>query len=93
MKDESKVFAMFAFFSVESQTIVEGLLVVCDLSEVFSYDISDLPPKREMEFVIDLVPSTRLVFMASYRLSASELGDLKNQLGNLLEKKFIQPSF
>lgn len=42
-----------------------------------------------MKFAIDLVPGTIPVSMALYRMSASELRELKNQLGDLLEKKFI----
>lgn len=42
LKDEAKVFAMFAFLSVKSQTVVKGLLVVCE----FPNDFSDLLPER-----------------------------------------------
>ena len=45
-----------------------------------------------MEFAIDLVPGTRPVSMAPYRMSASELSELKKQLEELLEKKFVRPS-
>ncbi|XP_050876068.1 uncharacterized protein LOC127079737 [Lathyrus oleraceus] len=92
LKYEAKVFVMFASFSVESQTIVKGLSMVCEILEVFPDDISNLPPKRDMEFAIDLVPSTSPVYMAPYRMSESELGELEYQLGDLLEKKFIRPS-
>lgn len=51
-----------------------------------------MPPEREFEFVIDLVPGTRPVSMAPYRMSASELAELKKQLEDLLEKKFVRPS-
>lgn len=44
-----------------------------------------------MEFTIDLVLGTRPVSMVSYRMSASDLEELENQLGDLLEKKFIRP--
>lgn len=47
--------------------------------------------QREMEFTIDLIHGTRHVSMAPYRMSASELGELKNQLGDLLENNFIRP--
>ncbi|GAU42216.1 hypothetical protein TSUD_375650 [Trifolium subterraneum] len=41
---------------------------------------------------IDLVPGTSPISMAPYRMSASELNELKKQLEELLEKKFIRPS-
>ncbi|MCI54208.1 RNA-directed DNA polymerase (Reverse transcriptase), partial [Trifolium medium] len=41
---------------------------------------------------IDLVPGTGPISMAPYRMSASELKELKKQLEDLLEKKFIRLS-
>jgi len=51
-----------------------------------------VPPEREVEFYIDLVPGTKPVSMTPYRMSASELAELKKQLEDLLEKKFVRPS-
>ena len=51
-----------------------------------------VPPEREIEFAIDLVLGTRPVSMAPYRMSASELVELKNQLEDLLEKTFARQS-
>jgi hypothetical protein len=47
---------------------------------VFSEDVTDVPPEREVEFTIDLVHETSPISMAPYRMSASELGELKKQL-------------
>ena len=44
---------------------------------MFPDDINDLPPEREVEFSIDLVSGTSPVSMAPYRMSTSELGELK----------------
>jgi len=44
-----------------------------------------------VEFAIDLVPGTSHVLIAPYRVSASELGEMKKQLEVLLEKQFIKP--
>ncbi|MCI45640.1 RNA-directed DNA polymerase (Reverse transcriptase), partial [Trifolium medium] len=68
------------------------LSVVCEFSDVFPGDVSDVPPEREVEFTIDLIPGTSPISMAPYRMSASELKELKKQLEELLEKKFIRPS-
>ncbi|CAJ2642437.1 unnamed protein product [Trifolium pratense] len=76
----------------ESEVKVEELPVVCEFPDVFPEDVSDVPPKREVEFTIDLVPGTSPISMAPYRMSASELNELKKQLEELLEKKFIRPS-
>ena len=63
-----------------------------EFPEVFLEDVSELPPEREVEFTIDLIPGTSMVSMAPYRMSASELAELKKQLEELLEEKFIRPS-
>lgn len=68
------------------------MTVVCELLDVFPKGICNFPPKREFEFVIDLVPGTRPVSMTPYRMSASELGKLKSQLEDLLETKFVRSS-
>ena len=56
---------------------------------MFPYEISDFPLESEVEFSIDVVLGTSLVSMAPYRMSASELSELKKQLEELLEKKLV----
>lgn len=60
--------------------------------KVFLEDISDLPLEHIVDFSIGLVPDTSPVSMTPYRMSASELNELKKQLEDLLEKKFVCPS-
>ena len=45
---------------------------LCDFPKVFPNDILDVPPEREVEFSIDLVPGTKPISMAPYKLSTSE---------------------
>ncbi|XP_058775256.1 uncharacterized protein LOC131649512 [Vicia villosa] len=92
MRDEAQVFSLIASLSVESQVAIDELQVVRDFGEVFSDDILDVPPEREVEFSIDLVLGIRPVPMIPYRMSTSELAELKKQLEDLLEKKFVRPS-
>src|ERR1051325_8471087 len=84
--------SLMATLSVENQAIIDELQVVREFPEVFPYEIPDVPPEREVEFGIDLVPGTKPVSMAPYRMSASELAELKKQLEELLENKFVRPS-
>ncbi|MCI40023.1 RNA-directed DNA polymerase (Reverse transcriptase), partial [Trifolium medium] len=86
------MFMMFASLKLEGGVKMEELLIVCEFSDVFLEDVSDVPPKREVEFTIDLVPGTSPISMVPYRMSALELNDLKKQLEELLEKKFVRPS-
>ncbi|GJS83342.1 hypothetical protein Tco_0463195 [Tanacetum coccineum] len=51
-----------------------------------------LPPPRQVEFRIDLIPGAAPVTRAPYRLAPSEMKELSKQLQELLEKGFIRPS-
>nr|GEX55573.1 putative reverse transcriptase domain-containing protein [Tanacetum cinerariifolium] len=52
-----------------------------------------IPPTRQVEFQIDLVPGAALVARAPYRLAPSEMKELVDQLQELTDKGFIRPSF
>ena len=60
---------------------------------MFPEDLPGLPPDREIEFVIDLVPGTAPILKAPHRMAPTELKELKVQLQELLDKGFIRPSF
>ncbi|GAU44259.1 hypothetical protein TSUD_400050 [Trifolium subterraneum] len=92
LNDHGELFMVFGSLKLEGGVKLEEIPVVSEFSDVFSEDISDLPPEREVEFSIDLVPGTSPISMAPYRMPASELNELKKQLEELLEKKFIRPS-
>ena len=91
-RDEILMFSLMASLSIENQAVFDKLQVVCEFPEVFLDEIPDVPPKREVEFSIDLVLGRKPVSMAPYRMSASELAELKKQLEDLLDKKFVRPS-
>ena len=71
---------------------LEDVPVVKDFPEVFPDDLPGLPPHRQIEFQIDLVPEAAPVARAPYRLAPSEMKELAEQLGELSEKGFIWPS-
>lgn len=52
-------------------------------------DLPGMPPKREVEFKIDLTPDVAPISKASYRMALKELQELKAQIEELLEKGFI----
>ncbi|GJV54866.1 putative reverse transcriptase domain-containing protein [Tanacetum coccineum] len=64
----------------------------CIKKEVFPEDLPGLPPARQVEFQIDLVPGAAPVARAPYRLAPSELQELSTQLQELSNKGFIRPS-
>ncbi|GKV42223.1 hypothetical protein SLEP1_g49655 [Rubroshorea leprosula] len=57
---------------------LEDIPVVCEFPDVFPKDLPGLPPNREIEFAIDLVPDTRPISKAPYRMAPAELKELKD---------------
>ena len=66
--------------------------VVRDYREVFPEELPGLPPSRELDFKIELIAGTQPISKAPYRMAPAELTELKEQLEDLMEKKFIRPS-
>ena len=66
--------------------------MVHEFEDVFSEEVPRLPPNREVEFSIDLVPRTGPVSMAPYRRAPTKLVELKKQIEELLRKQFIRPN-
>ncbi|GKC73112.1 putative reverse transcriptase domain-containing protein [Tanacetum coccineum] len=66
--------------------------VIRDFPEVFLDDLPGLPPPRQVEFRIELVPGAAPVARVPYRLASSKMKELADQLQELSEKGFIQPS-
>ncbi|GJR19234.1 putative reverse transcriptase domain-containing protein [Tanacetum coccineum] len=71
---------------------LEDVPTVRDFLEVFPEDLPGLPPIRQVEFQIDLVPGAAPVARAPYRLAPSEMEELSAQLQELSDKGFIRPS-
>jgi hypothetical protein len=68
---------------------IQDILVVCEFPDVFAEDMHGLPPESDVEFVIELKPSTTPVSRRSYQMPPNELAELKTQLQDLLGKGFI----
>ncbi|GJV37424.1 putative reverse transcriptase domain-containing protein [Tanacetum coccineum] len=71
---------------------LEDVPIVRDFPEVFPKELLGLPPTRQVEFQIDLMPSDVPVARAPYRLAPSEMKDLSEQLQEISDKGFIRPS-
>ncbi|GKE51019.1 putative reverse transcriptase domain-containing protein, partial [Tanacetum coccineum] len=71
---------------------LEDVPIVRDFPEVFPEDLSGIPPARQVEFQIDLVPGVAPVARAPYQLAPSEMKELAEQLQELSDKGFIRPS-
>ncbi|GJU89379.1 hypothetical protein Tco_1301802 [Tanacetum coccineum] len=65
---------------------LENVPIVQDFPKVFPEDLPGLPPTRQVEFQIDLVPGAAPVARAPYRLAPPRLKDLSEQLNELSDK-------
>nr|GEZ78186.1 reverse transcriptase domain-containing protein [Tanacetum cinerariifolium] len=70
----------------------EDVPVIRDFPKVFPDDLLGLPPPRQVEFQIDLVPGAAPVACAPYRLAPSKMKELAKQLQELSKKGFNHPS-
>ncbi|GKF44712.1 hypothetical protein Tco_0131264, partial [Tanacetum coccineum] len=71
---------------------LENVPIIQDFPDVFPEDLLGLPPTRQVEFQIDLIPSDAPVARAPYRLAPSEMKELSEQLKELSNKGFIRTS-
>nr|GFB66760.1 putative reverse transcriptase domain-containing protein [Tanacetum cinerariifolium] len=71
---------------------LEDVPIVREFPEVFPEDLPGLPPARQVEFQIDLLPGAAPVARAPYRLAPTEMQELSTQLQELSDKGFIRPS-
>ena len=66
--------------------------MVREFLDVFPEELPGLPPEREVEFTIELLPEVAPISISPYRMAPIELKELKVQLQELLDKGFIRPS-
>ena len=71
---------------------IKEVPVICDFPDVFPANLPGLPPDRDVEFAIELLPGTAPISRRPYRMAPEELKELKIQLQELLDKGFIHPS-
>jgi len=83
----------FASISCATQVVpLPQIPVVCEFPDVFPEELPGLPPDREVEFAIELIPGTTPISRRPYQLPPNKLAELKTQLKELLDKGFIRPS-
>ncbi|KAA0037766.1 putative polyprotein [Cucumis melo var. makuwa] len=70
----------------------EDVPMVKEFLDVFQNDLSGLPPDREIEFTIELLPEIAPISQAPYRMAPNELKEFKMQLQELVDKGYIRPS-
>jgi hypothetical protein len=63
--------------------------VVQEYPDVFLEELSGMPPDRDIEFIIELLPAMPPISKRSYRMPVNELVELKKQIAELQAKGFI----
>ena len=76
----------------KSKLVLEQFPILKEFQDVFAKEIPSLPPKRDLDFTIDLVPGASLVSRAPYRMNTPELTKLRMQIHELLDKGYVRPS-
>ncbi|KAK1648347.1 hypothetical protein QYE76_066152 [Lolium multiflorum] len=71
---------------------IEDIPVVNEFQDVFPKELPGMPPDREIEFTIDLIPGTSPIAQPPYKMGPKELVELKAQIDELEQKGFIQES-
>jgi hypothetical protein len=66
--------------------------ILREYQDVFPEEISGLPPRRDIDFSIELAPGALSVSRTPYQMSMPELVELKLQLKEMMDKGYIRPS-
>ena len=64
-----------------------------DFPDVFPDDLTGMPPERDIEFSIDLLPGTAPIATRPYRMAPIEHEEVKKTIDELLAKGYIRCSF
>ncbi|WVZ76464.1 hypothetical protein U9M48_024440 [Paspalum notatum var. saurae] len=70
----------------------DGIQVVCDYPDVFLDELPGMPPDREIEFIIELLPGTAPIAKRPYGMAPIEQDEVKKNIDELLAKGYIRPS-
>ena len=73
-------------------TTLEDIRIVNEYPDVFPDELPGMPPERDIEFIIELLPRTAPIAKRPYRIGVNELAKLKKQLRELIDKGYVQPS-
>jgi hypothetical protein len=66
--------------------------MVNEFPDVFPKELPGMSPDRDIEFVIELKPGNAPIYKTPFRMTTTELAELKEHIRELLEKGFICPS-
>ena len=70
--------------------VQEEVPVVKDFPDVFPKELPGMPPDRDIEFLIELLPGTGSISKRPYRMPAKDLEEIKKHIKELLDKGYIR---
>jgi hypothetical protein len=73
-------------------TSIEDIQIVNEYPNVFPDELPGMPPERDIEFIIELLPRIAPIAKRPYRMGVNELAELKKQIRELQDKGYVQPS-
>jgi len=71
---------------------ITDIPIVNEFLDVFPDDLPGMPPEREVEFIIELLPGTAPIAKRPYSMGVNELEELKKWIRELQDKGYIRPS-
>ncbi|GKA45316.1 putative nucleotidyltransferase, ribonuclease H [Tanacetum coccineum] len=89
---DSQAYLAHIINAQKSTPCLDNILVVREFPDVFPEELPSIPPERQVEFRIDLIPRSTSIAKTSYRLVPSKMQELMKQLQELLDKGFIRLS-
>ena len=92
MRKGYEAYLAYVIHTVKARPSVSNIPTVSDFPDVFLEELPGLPPQREIEFAIDVVPGATPASITPYRMAPLELKEFELKLQELLEKGFIRPS-
>ena len=89
LKKVCEAFLALVLDSKRGQVKLEDISVVKEFPNVFAEELPGLPPEREVDLSIEILPGTALISREPYRMASTKLKELNIQLQELLDKGFI----
>lgn len=85
LQSESSIDFLISLINKEGdkESTVDEVRVVREFQEVIPDDLLGMPPKQEVEFMIDLTPKTIHIAYVPYRMATKELQELKTHIEEL----------
>ena len=87
-----EAFLVLILDSKRGHVNLEDIPVIKEFPDVLLEELTSLPPEKEANLSIEVVQGVTPISRAPYRMTPTELKELKAQLQELLDKGFVRPS-